>query len=83
MLRLISPMTDTHIITWNVNGLLDRIKRGAVLKNLKRLGPGVALLQETHLLGTRCSFLARLGFDRVFHAGHSRGSRGVAILLKR
>ena len=41
------------------------------------------MLQETHLLGTRCHFLGRLGFDRVFHAGFSRGSRGVAILLKK
>ena len=76
-------MDNLQAITWNVNGLLDRIKRGAVLRCLKRLGPSVALLQETHLLGTNCSFLGRLGFDRVFHAGFSRGSRGVAILLRR
>ena len=76
-------MDNLQIITWNVNGLLDRIKRGAVLRCLKRLRPSVAMLQETPLLGTNCSFLGRLGFDRVFHAGFSRGSRGVAILLRR
>ena len=76
-------MAETKINTWNVNGLLDHIKRGAVLRNLKRLGPKVAMLQETHLLGLRCGFLGRLGFDRVYHAGFTRGYRGVAILLKR
>ena len=41
------------------------------------------MLQETHLLGANYNFLGRLGFDRVFHAGFTRGSRGVAILLKK
>ena len=76
-------MGDTQIVTWNVNGLLDRIKRGAVLNCLKRMGPEVAMLQETHLLGTKCGFLGRLGFNRVYHAGFARGTRGVAIILKK
>ena len=76
-------MHNIQVITWNVKGLLDRIKRGAVLRSLKRLGPSVVMLQETHLLGTKCNFLGRLGFDRVFHAGYTRGSGGVAILLKK
>ena len=75
-------MAKTQILTWNVNGLLDCIKRGAVLRYLKRLCPEVVMLQETHLMGTKCGFLGRMGFDRVYHAGYTRGSRGVAILLK-
>ena len=75
--------TDRLVMTWKVNGLLGRIKRGAVMRYLKRKGPAVALLQETHLLGTKCSFLGRLGYDRVYHAGFTRGSRGAAILLHR
>ena len=76
-------MGDTQIVTWNVNGLLDRIKRGAVLSCLKRMGPEVAMLQKTHLMGTKCEFLGRFGFNRVYHAGFARGSRGVAIILKK
>ena len=34
-------------------------------------------------MGTKCPFLGRYGYDRVYHAGFSRGSRGVAILLRR
>ena len=70
------------VVTWNVNGLLDRIKRGAVLRCAKRMGADVLLLQETHMLGTKLPFLARYGYTQVFHAGFSRGSRGVAILTR-
>ena len=68
-----------QVITWNVNGLLDVIKRGAVLRSLKSMGPAVAMLQETHLLGSKCNFLSRLGFDRSYHPSFIRGSRGAAI----
>ena len=73
-------MVETQVITWKVNGLLDCIKRGAVLRNLKRLASDVVMLQETHLMGTKCGYLGRMGFDRLFHAGFTRG---VAILLRR
>ena len=71
------------IISWNVNGLLDRIRHLAVLKYVKRNSPDVAMLQETHLLGTRCTFLGCLRYDRVYHLGFTRDSRGVAILVHR
>ena len=76
-------MGDFQFITWNVNGLLDRRKRGAVLRCIKRIDPAVALLQETHLLGTKSNFLGRFGYNRVVHAGFSRGSSGSAILIQR
>ena len=76
-------MQSFNVVTWNVNGLNDRIKRTAVLQFLKRHRPFVALLQETHLLGNKCPFLARFGFNRVFHSRNTRGSRETAILLHR
>lgn len=39
------------------------------------------MLQETHLLGTKVPCLLRYGFAQAFHAGFTRGSRGVAILV--
>ena len=54
-----------------------------MIRYIKLIGPAVALLQETHLLGTKCALLGRMGYDRVFHAGYVRGSRGTAILLHR
>ena len=76
-------MADTvYVAMWNVNGLLDKLKRGVVLRHAKRLGVDVLLLQETHLMGNKAPFLARFGFSQVFHAGFTRGSRGVAILVR-
>lgn len=71
-----------HIMTWNVNGLLDKVKRTAVLRYAQRHMVDLLLLQETHLVGHRCPFLARYGFGEVWHAAFSRGSRGVAILAR-
>lgn len=83
-------MTDTqtakamlHIMSWNVNGLLDNVKRTAALRYCQHHMVDLLLFQETHLVGHHCSFLARYGFSEVWHAGFSRGSRGVAILARR
>ena len=76
-------ITECVVMRWNVNGMLDRIKRSTALCYIKRVGPAVVLLQETHLLGTKCSFLGRYGYDEVFHSRHTRGSRGTAILVHR
>ena len=72
-----------HVVTWNVNGLLDKIRRGAILRHAKRLGADILMIQETHLMGNKTPFLARYGFSQVYHAGFTRGSRGVAILIWR
>ena len=72
-----------RVVTWNVNGLLNKIKRGAVLRYAKTSGAGILLLQETHLMGDKLPFLARYGYTQIYHAGFTRGSRGVAILVRR
>ena len=47
---LMAVMDDSvRVVTWNVNGLLDKIKRGAVLRYAKHLGADILLLQETHV----------------------------------
>ena len=72
-------MHSFNVVTWNVNALNDRIKRTAVVQFFKRQSSSVVLLQETHLLGMKCMFLGRYGYERVFHDGFTRG---VAILMK-
>ncbi|KAJ1132029.1 hypothetical protein NDU88_010359 [Pleurodeles waltl] len=72
-----------QVLSWNVNGLLDKIKRSTVFNALRRYTTSMVLLQKTHLLGTHCSMLARGGHDRVYQADFSKGSRGVAALLHR
>lgn len=70
-------------ITWNVNGLNNKIKRGLVFQYVRKLKPDFLLLQETHLLGQECNFLARSYFGNTVHAGFGTGSRGVAILIRK
>lgn len=70
-----------RIVSWNVRGTLDKIKRGAILKFAKRAHADVLLLQETHLMGTKALCFQRFGYTQVFHSGFVRGSRGVAILV--
>ena len=59
------PCLEVDVLTWNVNGLLDWIKRGAVLRYFKRLGTAVAMLQEMHLMGTKFAFLVLLSNDSI------------------
>lgn len=73
---------ELRILSWNVNGLGDRIKRGIVLRFLRRHSPDIVLLQETHLIGNACQTLNRRGYRLVAHAGFTSGSRGAGILVR-
>ena len=70
-----------RVITWNVNGLLDKFTCSVVLKTAKLYYPQILLLQETHIMGHRCPLLTSYGYGRVYHAGFTGRSCGVAILL--
>lgn len=75
--------TKLSIMTWNVNGLGDQIKRGVVLQCLKRYSPDIILLQETHLMGNNCKALNCWGYKLLVHAGFTSGSRGTGILIRK
>lgn len=76
-----SRATGLRIVSWNISGVLDQIKQGAVLRQAKRYGADSLMLQETHLSCTKAMCLLRYGYAQVFHAGFTRGSRGVAVLI--
>lgn len=80
-----SRLTDVglRLISWNVNRLGDKIKRGIVLQFLKRHSPDVVLLQETHLKGNVCNAMSRLGYHLTAHFASTSGSRGVGIMLRK
>lgn len=71
-----------NILSWNVNGLQNKIKRTMVLQYLHRHAPDIVLLQETHLIGNRYKALNRFGYTLQAHAGFTTGSRGTGILIK-
>lgn len=70
------------LVTYNINGVHNPIKRTKILSKLKKDKVQVAFLQETHLNQTEHSKLARNGFKYVFSSSHVSGRRrGVAILI--
>ena len=75
-------MQTIKIATYNVNGLVNPIKRSKILTKLKRDKVEVAFLQETHLSDTEHATLNRIGFKYRFSSSYANGyRRGVAILI--
>lgn len=71
-----------EIISFNVNGVLNPIKRSKILTKLKREKAQIAFLQETHLSQSEHTRLKRQSFKFVFSSSYKAGSRrGVAILI--
>uniref|UniRef100_A0A3Q3BC05 ribonuclease H n=1 Tax=Kryptolebias marmoratus TaxID=37003 RepID=A0A3Q3BC05_KRYMA len=70
------------VITLNVNGLHNPIKRSKALAKMKREKQDIIFWQETHLSTAEHEKLARMGFKNVYFSSCTKNSsRGVAILL--
>lgn len=73
---------SVKLVTVNINGLHNPVKRWKTLSKLKRDKVQIAMIQETHLSDEEHSKLNKLGFKHVFYSSHSSGRRrGVAILI--
>ena len=72
------------IISYNVNGLLNPIKRSKILTKMKKERAHVVYLQETHLNDKEHEKLKRMGFTNLFFSSYKLGHRrGVAILISK
>lgn len=70
------------IVTFNVNGVLNPIKRHKILTKLRREKAQFALLQETHMSQAEHLKLKRMGFRHVFSsADGANHKKGVATLI--
>lgn len=70
------------VASYNVNGLLNPVKRSKILTKLKKEKIKLALLQETHLNVKEHNKLNRMGFKYIYSASFGSGHRrGVAILI--
>lgn len=70
------------IISYNVKGLHNPMKRKKILNQLKQYKCQIALLQETHLSDIKHEKLKKSWADKVFYSSHKSGKkRGVAILV--
>lgn len=74
----------TKVISYNVNGLLNPIKRSKILSKMKRERAHVVYLQETHLNDKEHGKLRTMGFNELFFSSYKTGHRrGVAILISK
>ena len=73
-------MTKLKIISLNVNGLNNQIKRRKILLQLKRAGGDVLFLQETHLTKKEHS---KLGKGFIYSSSYGSQKRGVAIIIRK
>ena len=73
---------EYRVITLNVNGLHNPIKRGKVIAKMKKENLHVMFWQEIHLNDMEHEKLKKLGFKNTFHSSYKKGKRrGVAILI--
>ena len=63
------------IASFNINGILNPVKRGEILSKLKKDQIQVAFLQESHLNDSKHAKLNKSGFKRVYFSSHGLGRR--------
>lgn len=70
------------IVSQNINGLCNPVKRGKVLAKIKKEKSQVIFLQETHLSQQEHEKLKKFGFRNTYYSSFKKGHRrGVAILI--
>lgn len=69
------------VVTWNINGSRNPVKRRKWLSYLKSHQTDIALIQETHMEGKEADKLKRAWVGQVFHNSFSSKKNGVAILV--
>lgn len=75
-------MDSIRVISYNVKGLHNPIKRKKILNELKHLKCTIAFIQESHLSDSEHMKLKKSWASQVYFSSHGSGRRrGVAILL--
>lgn len=75
-------MSDLNIISLNVNGLNNVVKRKKILLQMERDKGDVVFLQEMHLRRQEHEKLKRTNNSQVYYSSCSSARRGVAIIIK-
>ena len=75
------PNSYLSIVTPNMNGLNDPIKRCRVSDWIEKQDPSICCLQETHFRPEDTFRLRVRGWRTIYHATGSQKKAGVAILI--
>ena len=75
-------MGGLKVVTTNVNGLNNPIKRKNILQILKQQGE-IIYIQETHLSKEEHEKIGKLAGVDIFSASYSTSKRGVAVLINK
>ena len=76
------PYNNIKLVSLNVNGTNNPVKRSKVLAKLKKEKAQVLFLQETHLPQQEHEQLKHFGFKNTFYSSYKPSQkRGVAILI--
>ena len=71
------------LVSWNANRANNQVKRGKILRNLKRFSPDIIFLQETHVITEKLGHLKREWVGEVLGAGQSSKRADVAVLFNK
>uniref|UniRef100_A0A3Q3A4Q3 Reverse transcriptase domain-containing protein n=1 Tax=Kryptolebias marmoratus TaxID=37003 RepID=A0A3Q3A4Q3_KRYMA len=72
------------VASFNINGVLNPVKRERILSKLRKDKVQVAFLQETHLNDLEHAKLNKQGFKHVYFSSHGSGRRrGMATLISK
>lgn len=69
------------LVSWNVRGFSDPVKRQTMFTTLKQFSLTIICLQETHLNIYNLNYLKRAQYGRQYHSTYTTHSRGVSILI--
>lgn len=76
-------MALCKIVSWNIAGCHNVVKRKKILTYLKQKKTDIALIQETHLDDEESLKLKRDWVAQVYYSTYSSRKRGVIILIRR
>ena len=74
-------MSQIRCVTFNANGLGDKLKIQKVMTWLKRYNPNIILLQETHCNDVRKGWYKNVWKGECIHSIGSSNSKGCSIFI--
>ncbi len=66
-----------NLISWNVNGIQNRVKRYKILLHLKSLGCDIAMIQGTHLNEVESLRLKQRWVGQIYFSTGTGNAKGV------